>query len=73
MGILIGIALKSSPPSIPTYFFASKEDIKDLQLLMNESLENVVQWLKDGDEQNYNHIQQLQKKIGNVEKHLNNS
>ena len=73
MGILIGIALKSSPPSTPTYSFASKEDLKDLQLLVNESLENVVQLLKDGDEQNHNHIQQLQKAIGNVEKRLNSS
>ena len=61
-----------SPPPVPNnYSFASKEDLEDLQLLVNESFKSVVQQMKDGDTQNHDHIQQLQKKISDVEKQSN--
>ena len=65
--ILIGLlkcGFTSSPPP-PTYSFALKEDLEDLQLLVNYSL-NVVQQLKDGEKQSHIHVEQLQKEISDA-------
>ena len=71
IGILIGIALGygfTHPKS-----FASKEDIEELRLSLNESLTDIIQQSKERDKQNHVLIQQLQNKISNNEKRMNSS
>ena len=76
VGILIGLALRSGctcSKHASYHSFATQENLVELQLSVNESLRDITQQVKDGDENNRNLIQQLTSIINNNERRLNSS